>query len=75
GKYIRMALILKLLEEAKKDPSAIEEDRTDLLVNKLVCDNPRCITTVEQELDQLFEVSDAEAGTARCRYCENKMKL
>ena len=75
GKYIRMALILKLLEEAMKDPTAAEEDRTNLLVNKLICDNPRCITTVEQELDQLFEVSEAEEGTARCHYCENKMKF
>ena len=75
GKYIRMALILKLLEEAKRNPAVPEEDRTGLLVNKLICDNPRCITTVEQELDQLFEVSDAEAGTARCHYCENKMKF
>ena len=71
GKYIRMALILKLLEEAKRNPAVPEEDRTGLLVNKLICDNPRCITTVEQELDQLFEVSDAEAGPARCHYCEN----
>ena len=75
GKYIRMALILKLLEEAEKDPVLHEEDLSHLLENKLVCDNPRCITTVEQELDQLFEVSEAEAGTARCHYCENKMKL
>lgn len=70
GKYIRMALILQLLSEA--DGIIPDENRKDLLVGKLTCSNKRCITQTEQELDQLFKVTDPEAGICRCVYCEAK---
>lgn len=70
GKYIRMALILRLLEEA--DGTPLREDRSSLIVNEIKCKNRRCITTTEQELDQLFRVTDAEKGVCRCIYCESK---
>ena len=73
GKYIRMALILQLLSEA--DGIVADENRNDLLVNKLKCSNKRCITQTEQELDQLFKVTDPEAGICRCVYCEAKTFL
>ncbi len=73
GKYIRMALILQLLSEA--DGVIADENRSDLLVNKLVCSNKRCITQTEQELDQLFKLTDPEAGICRCVYCEAKTFL
>ena len=72
GKYMRMALILKLLEEAK-DGRQIEEPK-DTLVNELVCDNPRCITSTEQELDHIFKCVSPENGIYRCIYCEAKKK-
>lgn len=73
GKYMRMALILKLLDEAK-NPERKKADHTgsEYVVNKLKCRNPRCITTVEQELDQIFHVTDASEGVCRCIYCESK---
>lgn len=73
GKYMRMALILKLLEEAQKSPT-LETPTCELprLINQLVCRNPRCITMVEQELDQVFQVTDRENRICRCLYCENK---
>ena len=61
-----------------RDGKLVEKHSVDLpekITGYLKCNNPRCITTVEQELDQLFEVSEAEAGTVRCHYCENKMKI
>ena len=42
------------------------------LVNIIRCKNPRCITTTEQELTQLFILTDREHGIYRCRYCETK---
>ena len=70
AKYIRMALILKLLE------GAYENNRTEkcaeLVVNELKCTNPRCITTTEQELDHIFKGTDVENGIYRCIYCEKK---
>ena len=42
------------------------------LVNVIRCKNPRCISTTEQELDQVFELKDREKGIYRCLYCEAK---
>ena len=38
----------------------------------LKCKNPRCITSVEQELPQIFTLTDEETRTYRCLYCETK---
>ena len=38
----------------------------------LTCHNPRCITSVEQELPQVFTLTDREKRTYRCLYCETK---
>ena len=36
------------------------------------CKNPRCITSVEQELEHVFRLTDPETRTYRCLYCETK---
>ncbi len=71
GKYMRMALILKLLDEAKNNPvkeaielDGLEYDRT--------CTNPKCISQIEQELPQLSRVTDQAANIHRCIYCEQR---
>jgi len=71
GKYMRMALILKLLEEAKQNPVKEAIDDTDFVYDK-VCRNPKCICQVEQELPQIFKLTDREANIYRCIYCEQK---
>lgn len=40
--------------------------------NILKCKNPRCITSIEQELEQVFILSDKEKEIYRCKYCEEK---
>ena len=42
------------------------------LVNVIRCKNPRCISTTEQELAQVFILTDRKKGVYRCRYCEAK---
>ena len=42
------------------------------LVNVIRCKNPRCITSVEQELPHIFKLTDSEQGIYRCLYCETK---
>lgn len=75
GKYMRMALILKLLEEAERPANEErEKEREERLVNVIRCPNPRCITTTEQELDQVFRLVNREHGVYRCLYCETKAK-
>lgn len=40
--------------------------------NVIQCRNPRCITSIEQELDQIFVLTDPEKEIYRCKYCEEK---
>ncbi len=40
--------------------------------NIVRCKNPRCITSIEQELDQIFVLTDISTETYRCKYCEEK---
>ena len=42
------------------------------LTNVIKCKNPRCITTTEQELDQVFRLSDRDRQEYRCIYCDTK---
>ena len=42
--------------------------------NVIRCKNPRCITTVEQEIDHIFKLTDREKGVYRCLYCESEAK-
>ena len=42
------------------------------LVNVIRCKNPRCISSTEQELNQVFELKDREKAVYRCLYCEAK---
>ena len=40
--------------------------------NVIRCKNPRCITSIEQELDHVFVLTDEEKEIYRCKYCEEK---
>ena len=56
--------------------SVIVEKKTLALPEKLVgvikCKNPRCITSTEQELTDIFKLTDRSSATYRCIYCESK---
>ena len=69
GKYMRMALILKLLGEAKADPQKEAID-TDGWVYDKVCHNAKCICQNEQELPQAAKLVE---GAYRCVDCEQKV--
>lgn len=72
GKFVRMALILKLLEWAK------DNDKTNTLIpvntvrNKYRCRNPRCISNMEVNVDTLFRPAADHPEEMRCVYCESK---
>ena len=72
GKYMRMALILKLLHEVQDDAQA--SSHGEILTDVLYCDNPKCITSTEQELSHKFRCVSPENGIYRCVYCESKKK-
>lgn len=58
-----------------KDSEIIKKYHPELpnkIVNTIKCKNPRCITSVEQELDQVFILTNKEKKVYRCKYCESK---
>ena len=58
-----------------KDEQIIEKKALHLpkkIKNVIKCKNPRCITSIEQELDQVFVLTDPENEIYRCMYCEEK---
>ena len=60
-----------------KDEKLIEKKKIDLpekVVNIAKCKNPRCITSVEKDLDQIFVLTDRENQIYRCHYCETSLK-
>lgn len=69
GKYMRMALIVKLLEW--KDSDKPNPQLEDVRVNPegLICPNPRCISNIEN-VDQLIREVDPKEDKHRCAYCE-----
>lgn len=44
------------------------------LTNIVHCKNPRCITSIEQEIPHIFKLTNRETGEYRCIYCESKAK-
>ncbi len=66
GKYMRMALILKLLEEAKANPIKAPVE-TEGMEYDIPCRNPKCISQVEQELRHSARMT---SDGLRCIYCE-----
>ena len=43
--------------------------------NVIHCKNPRCITSIEQELPHIFYLADEEKEVYRCQYCDEKYSL
>ena len=58
-----------------KDGVRVEKRQLKLpetITNVIRCKNPRCITSVEQELPHVFRLTDRENRVYRCIYCETK---
>ena len=43
--------------------------------NVFKCKNPRCITSIEQELPHIFVLSEGNNEVYRCKYCEDKLDM
>ncbi len=46
----------------------------ETLTDVIFCKNPRCITSVEQELSHVFRLTDKQNKVYRCLYCETQAK-
>lgn len=60
-----------------KDGEIVDKKKLHLpkqIVNVIKCKNPRCITSIEQELDHIFVLADKEKEVYRCKYCEERYR-
>lgn len=67
--YIDPEITVCVIKDGKID-SKTKVELPEKIVNVVKCKNPRCITSVEQELDHVFVLSDRENHIYRCQYCE-----
>lgn len=71
--YIDPDITVNIIKEGKN----VEKKRIALpekLTNVITCKNPRCISVTEQELPQIFKLTDKENRVYRCLYCEAQAK-
>ena len=69
--YVDPGATLNIIRDGKLvSKQAVE--MPDRLVDVIRCYNPRCITSTEQELKQIFKLTDRKKGIYRCLYCEAK---
>lgn len=60
-----------------KNSKIIEKKKLEIplkLVNVACCKNPRCITSIEKNLDQVFNLTDKDNLIYRCMYCESSLE-
>ena len=71
--YITPGATVNIIKEGK----IIEKSTIslpDTLTEVITCKNPRCITSTEQSLPNIFKLTDRENKVYRCYYCEAKHK-
>lgn len=69
--YVDPGITIDIIHDSK----LVEKKHIDLpdtLHGVIKCKNPRCITSVETNLDQAFTLTDRENKVYRCIYCEAK---
>lgn len=74
GKFVRMALIFKLLKWANDPEKTTELVPEDVVRGKYICRNKRCISNMETGVESLFRPAHDHSGGYRCVYCESKPK-
>ena len=60
-----------------KNDKIVEKKKLQIpekIVNVCKCNNPRCITSIERGLDQVFILTDKKNKIYRCRYCETVLE-
>ena len=69
--YIDHKITINIIQ----DGQIVEKKRVTMpkiITNVISCKNPRCITSVEQELPHIFYLADPKKEIYRCQYCDEK---
>ncbi|MDD4843480.1 MAG: aspartate carbamoyltransferase regulatory subunit [Anaerotignum sp.] len=71
--YINPDITINVIKDGQR-VRKFHPELPEKLTNVIKCKNPRCITSVEQEIDHIFKLTDRENRVYRCIYCESKAK-
>ncbi|MDD3394037.1 MAG: aspartate carbamoyltransferase regulatory subunit [Clostridia bacterium] len=71
--YINPEITINIIKDGQRIRK-FHPQLPERLTNVIKCKNPRCITSVEQEIDHIFKLTDRENRIYRCVYCESKAK-
>ncbi|MDO4396202.1 MAG: aspartate carbamoyltransferase regulatory subunit [Clostridia bacterium] len=72
--YVDSNITVNIVEDGK----LVRKKHLELpetLDNVIICKNPRCITSVEQEITHSFRLTDRENKIYRCVYCDAEHKV
>lgn len=69
--YIDSNITVNIIKDGKRIKRSHLEV-PERVTNIIRCKNPRCITTTEQELPHVFQLTNREKKIYRCIYCESK---
>lgn len=70
--YIDHNITINVIKDDKK-VKKFNPELPERLVNIVKCKNPRCITSIEQELAHECVLTDRDNRVYRCKYCESKV--
>lgn len=71
--YVDPGITVSIVRDGKLDRK-FSVELPERVVNVIRCRNPRCISSTEQELPQIFKLTDREKRVYRCIYCERRAK-
>ena len=71
--YVDPGITVSIVRDGKLDRK-FNVELPERVTNVIRCKNPRCITSTEQELPQIFKLTDREKRVYRCIYCESRAK-
>ncbi len=71
--YIAPEITVNIIKDGKR-VEKFNPKLPETITNVIKCKNPRCITSVEQELDHVFKLTDRENQIYRCIYCESRAR-
>ncbi len=69
--YISPHITVNVIRNGEKTDK-MHPELPERITDVIRCKNPRCITSTEQELRQVFKLTDRETATYRCIYCDTK---
>lgn len=71
--FIDPNITINIIED-EKVKEKISLNLPKKIENVIHCNNPRCITSIEQEIVHRFYLVDGDSSTYRCEYCDESYK-